>query len=39
MKEPEQQYQGRQNDLVFGTAIHLEQQCLLFFKQYVIYFE
>ena len=29
--------QGRQNDLVFGAAIQLKQQCLLFLKQYMIY--
>ena len=31
--------QGRRNDLVFGTAIQLKQQCLLFSEQCTIYFE
>ena len=31
--------QGRRNDSVFGMAIQLKQLCLLFFKQYMIYFE
>ena len=31
--------QGRRNDLVFGTGIELKQWCLLFFEQYMSYFE
>ena len=30
--------QGRRNDVVFGVAIKLKQQCFLFFK-HVTYFE